>query len=283
MADAPLPVPPDGIAPELPDGATPADLDAVQASWEVSLAALLADWDGIDAGWKASLAGQVRGHVAASDVVALSGIHVDSRDGARALEDAMAALRADAAAGVVAEALAQDVVVHAGPPDVVWLAAVAQVWAAVLAGFLAASAVREALRVWPARQGGDAEGARVAELVAVHLDELTDAQPRQVLGGALTAAQHDGRVRTALSGPDAAIYADEVLDTNTCAKCRKINRKWLGNSTSDAAQILALYPVQGYVECLGGVRCRGQVVMVWRGGTNWREWVELPAQRGDQA
>lgn len=64
---------------------------------------------------------------------------------------------------------------------------------------------------------------------------------------------------------------------HNCGPCRDVNRKWIGNA-SDTSPAL-VYPVAGYVGCLGRWRCRGQVVAVWRGGDNWREWVELPAQR----
>lgn len=277
------PTAPPGIAPELPAGAEPGDLGAVQRSWELALAALLERWREIVAAWREWLLDRIEFHVAASDVVSLALLSVDATDGAVALEEAMTELGADAAGQVVDEAKRQGVKITAAPHDKLWTASTAQVWAEVLADVITGSATAESLRVWPGRTGGTEEGRRVRELVAAHLDARSDATERKVLGGALTAAQHDGRVRTMVGaagqGADSALYADEVLDTNTCKRCREINRKWLGNASTDVEQVLRLYPVQGYVACLGGVRCRGQVVAVWRGGTDWRKWVELPEQR----
>ncbi|MDQ1248223.1 MAG: hypothetical protein QG597_2595, partial [Actinomycetota bacterium] len=124
---------------------------------------------------------------------------------------------------------------------------------------------------------------QVTEQVREHLEALTTAQPEYVLGGALTQAQHAGRESTIVSGPSAALYADEVLDRATCPSCKQINRKWVGNSDDPARPWTLLYPVRGYVGCAGRDRCRGQLVAVWRGGTDWEKWVEQPPQRGDDA
>ena len=47
-----------------------------------------------------------------------------------------------------------------------------------------------------------------------------------VQGGMVEAGavqQHDGRLRTIAGGPSAALYADEVLDKNTCGPCRAVS------------------------------------------------------------
>lgn len=268
--------PPEGVAGELPPGATPADLDAVQTSYETSLDNLLRRWLDLSGVQIEHILDQIEQHASAGDVVALLNISVSSTEAAAVLERAMRDLGDEAGAQVVAEAVKQGLDegdLHATPIDRLRTAQSAQVYAGQLAAFLVGSAIGEAMRVW----GRGRTGAEVRGDVAVHLGTLTDAYPRLVLGGALTQAQHDGRWGTMLGGPEAALYADEVLDKNTCRPCAEINRKWIGNA-SDSMPSLT-YPVAGYVGCLGRWRCRGQVVAVWRGGTNWREWVELPAQR----
>ena len=83
---------------------------------------------------------------------------------------------------------------------------------------------------------------------------------------ALTAAQNAGRMETMLTAPTAALYASEQMDSSTCKPCEKINGKWIGNSDDPdiTAKVEAIYPNGGYVHCLGGVRCRGAVVSIYR-------------------
>jgi hypothetical protein len=277
MIDAPLPpAPPDGIRPELPAEAVPANLDAVQSSYETALAELLSRWPALAGAQVLAILDQIESLVGAGNVAGLLGIAVSSIEAAAVLEQAMLDLGNEAGAQVVAEAVAQGLSesdLHATPPERLLTAQSAQVYAGMLATFLIGSAIGETMRVWlRGRSPRD-----VRSDVAAHLDMLTPAYPELVLGGALTQAQHDGRWRTMLGGPEAALYADEVLDKNTCAPCRDVNRKWIGNASDTSPSLV--YPVAGYVGCLGRWRCRGQVCAVWRGGDNWREWVELPPQR----
>lgn len=58
------------------------------------------------------------------------------------------------------------------------------------------------------------------------------------------------------------IYASELLDRNTCAPCAGIDGEPLTREQADE-----LYPSGGYVECLGGDRCRGTIVVVDAGET----------------
>jgi hypothetical protein len=274
---APLPpAPPSGIRSELPTSAEPADLQAVQDSYEAKLADLLTRWPSLAGAQVTAILDQIEGHVGAGDVAGLLSVAVSSTEAAAVLEQAMLDLGNEAGAQVVAEAVKQGLSendLHATPPERLRTAQSAQVYAGQLAAFLAGSAIGETMRVWlRGRTPRDVRGD-----VAAHLGSLTTAYPELVLGGALTQAQHDGRWRTMLGGPEAALYADEVLDKNTCGPCRDVNRKWIGNASDTSPSLV--YPVAGYVGCLGRWRCRGQVVAVWRGGDNWREWVELPAQR----
>jgi hypothetical protein len=209
------PAPPDGIRPELPAGAVPADLDAVQASYETALTGLLSRWPSLSGPQVTAILDQIESHVGAGDVVGLLSIAVSSTEAAAVLERAMLDLGNEAGAQVVAEAVKQGLSendLHATPPERLRTAQSAQVFAGQLATFLVGSAIGETMRVWlRGRSSRD-----VRNDVAAHLDKLTDAYPRLVLGGALTQAQHDGRWQTMLGGPEAALYADEVLDTDTC-------------------------------------------------------------------
>lgn len=267
-----LPLRAAGGEPDLPAGIGP-DLGPVQADWEEALAEVLRGWPEVSAAWTDQLVEVVRAAVAAGDPLQLSGIALPTFAGSQLLERVMSALAGTSAAQVVREGADQGVELGPAAVDRAWTAAVAQATTGMLATIVVGSGVGEALRRW--MQGAVAD--EVAEGVREHLDSLTDAAPRRYLGSALSRAQHDGRVRTMAAGPEAALYADEVLDTNTCGPCRAVNRKWIGNS-SDAMR-LRTYPTSGYVDCEGRDRCRGQVVAVWRGGSDWRKWKELPPQR----
>jgi HK97 family phage portal protein len=273
-AEATTPEPPEGVRPELPEGAGP-NIQPLQDQWRQALDELLARWAYLSDKQKEALLDAIDGRVASGDLLGLTTIQTPAvAEAAAALEEAMMSLGGKAGERIVAEALAQGVYdIHSMTPDRNRTAASAQTYATILARYTLTSAISEAARVW--RQGAHPQDIR--EKVKTHLDGLTDAYPRMILGGALTQAQHDGRCRTIAGGPEAALYADEVLDENTCTPCNQINRKWLGNAGD--AMVLDTYPVQGYVGCLGRQRCRGQVVAVWRGGDDWTKWVELPEQR----
>lgn len=287
----PAPVPPaDGTPPTLPPDAGP-DLAPVQASWETALAAALAVWathsdgGGSDpardrwgvGGIKGSLATQVHDAVAAGDLMALTRLRVDTQAAGDDLAVKVAALAEDAARQVVTEAAAQGMSISVGAVDQTALDQTARLAAATLGDGLRISAAREAARVW----GPGIPADTVATQVADHLVSLTDAQPSLVLGGALTAGQAAGREATMLSGPSAALYAQEVNDKNQCVNCGQIDGKWVGNSDDPLMPWRSLYPVRGYVACLGGDRCRGMLVAIWRGGTDWKQWIEKePVQRG---
>lgn len=264
---------PEDVPATLPPEAMP-DVQPVQDAWLAELAALLAIFAPLLAEWSADLVERVRHLVIAGDIIGLSTITLDSTRAAAELEASMIRLGVDAAEQVTREAEAQEVTgVLAVGPDRLRMAQLAQVTAAALARSRTSSAVGEALRVWRTAATGD----EVAGMVAAHLDDLTDAQPELMLGGALGQAQHDGRCRTIAGGPEAALYADEILDKNTCGPCREVDGRWIGNASD--AMVLLTYPTGGYVDCLGRWRCRGQVVAVWRGGSDWRKWIEKPPKR----
>jgi hypothetical protein len=57
-----------------------------------------------------------------------------------------------------------------------------------------------------------------------------------------------------------AFYASELLDSRTCGPCAAVD----GLAFAELADAHRLYPTGGYVDCLGGPRCRGTVVAVMR-------------------
>jgi len=266
------PDPPDGVRPKLPKSAGP-DLDPVQESWLQALDDLVAGWTNLTETWRTSILDQIAAKIAAGDIAGLANIRLPFAEAAALIEQAMLDLANDAADQVVTEARSQDVEITPAAPDRPRLAAVSQLLANVIQGNLINAALGEVLRIFrPSKSPDD-----VREAVRIHLESLTDAYPRLMLGAALSGAQHNGRVLTFANGPEAALYADEILDKNTCGPCRAVNRKWLGNATD--AMVLDTYPFGGYVSCKGRQRCRGQVVAVWRGGSDWTKWVEMPEQR----
>ena len=175
----------------------------------------------------------------------------------------MAELGQTAAERVVMEAVQQGVdgvEPHTAPSSAV--ADLAAVTAGMLAAGMAISAGREALRV----QSPGMSGRQVADAVEVFLASQSDAAARTELGGALTGAQNSARVETFRAAPVAALYANEKLDNNTCQNCRAIDGRFIG-LTSDGTtmdEVDRLYPMGGYVDCLGRARCRGTITGVWR-------------------
>lgn len=247
-------------APNQPTKPDDVDLTATQEAWVYALGLLLARWaSDVTTPQRKALVEQVATIIDGGDLTALASMTVDSAEGTAILHAAMSGL-ADLAGGhVVQEAARQGVTLTATAADSVQLGEWAGLTADLLALGLRIAAAREAMRV--AAPG--LRGAEVADQVSQYLAALSDASVRDQLGGALTAAQNAGRIATIGAGPEAALYASEKNDKNTCAPCHEIDGRWLGN-VSDMAQVKRTYPSAGYVDCLGGPRCRGTVVAVWR-------------------
>lgn len=233
------------------------DLQQMQTDWEKSLDHLLNDFTEINEKWNSELLGQIKEMAATGSLLQVLGLQIDTASAAALLESAMSELSKGAAHKVAAEGEAQGVKVHPAYPRQTEISTLAQVVIAQLGSEIALSAGREAVRV----SGAGVTSEAVVAQVGKHLDQLTDARPRLQLGGALTAAQHSGRIATLKSAPQAAYYSSEVLDGHTCKYCAAVNRRWLGNTLAEAN---LLYPRAGYIDCLGGIRCRGTIVAVWR-------------------
>jgi hypothetical protein len=116
--------------------------------------------------------------------------------------------------------------------------------------------------VQPGKAAKDQRDAVVAD-VGAFLDDLSTRNLRDHLGGALTAAQNAGRVAVLQAAPASAgtaqYVASEILDTNTCPKCKDED----GHKFDSLAAAEGAYPSGGYLHCEGDLRCRGTVVAVW--------------------
>lgn len=268
----PVPDPPEGVPARLPKEAFEDIFDDLQDDYETRLEGIIEDWPEMSDPLINSLVDQVADLERAGDLVGLEGLYVVTTDLAAWIEEQVLAAAAWAAAFEADEAARQDVEVNPGTPDRFSLASVAQVSAATLGSGLVLSTVRESMRWWGQR-GASSRGI-VANAVQNHLRSLTTAQPDYVLGGSLSSAQREGRWSTARAGPGVALYASEILDGATCSYCRAIDRRWLGNVDDPDQPWLLTYPVQGYVDCKGRSRCRGQIRYVWRGGSDESKWIE---------
>lgn len=241
----------------LPDDQHP-DLSGVQESWERHLDAVVESWTDVTQAQKNDLMDQLHRIVSSGTTADLLLLAAAAQAGVAVLQQAMIQVGAEAAAHVVTEADAQGQEIHPVPPRADSMTEIALATAGLLAAGLNYSAIREALRVWNKADTAD----DVVSKVRATLDALTDAQPRSLLGAALTQAQRQGRMNTLLAAPTTAWYASEQLDAHTCEPCRRVNGKWLGNSIIE--NVNRLYPTGGYIDCKGRDRCRGMVIGIWR-------------------
>jgi len=241
---------------------TDVDLSQVQRDWERQLTTLLGQWFTVTEHQRDVILDKVRAAINNDDLAALAALNVSSAEQAHILTEAMTSMALAAAQHVTDEAAKQGVRIDPVATDTHRFAATAVALAALLTATLTNSAGREALRRWSPSTSGD----DVARAVREHLASLSTAFVESNLGGALTAAQNTGRLETMLAAPTAAVYGSEVMDKRTCKPCQVINGKWIGNSDDPniVAKIEAIYPNGGYVNCEGGVRCRGTTVYVWR-------------------
>lgn len=231
------------------------DLTKLGEDWQAALDKLLAKWPGILDKQYTALGKQVRDAINAGDLDALLELITPDAGAAAVLTAGLVAVAATGAAAVVREAKEQGVTVSKVVPEKAELETQASVTTGLMRAALAVSAGTAALRL----AGGGMSADDVAAGVREHLDSLTMAQPEQALGGAVTAAQNAGRLATLDAAPEATYFASEVLDSNTCEKCRKID----GKKYDTVAKSIEDYPRGGYKNCLGMNRCRGTVVAIW--------------------
>jgi len=139
------------------------------------------------------------------------------------------------------------------------LQSISEVTARVINTSFIQSAIRRALSLVGRPQ---ISSEQVREEVEAHLEGLSEAGPRESIGGAITSAQNEGRRTVLAAAPEASQYiASEILDRNVCQPCRQID----GTTFDTLADATEQYPSGGFRNCLGGVRCRGTIVAVWDG------------------
>jgi hypothetical protein len=113
--------------------------------------------------------------------------------------------------------------------------------------------------------GAGADAAQVGELVAKHLDELSDAQLTYSAQGTLSGALGEGRSDGQRAADEAATtpgryYGSSMLDANACGPCVDADGQEF-TSLEEAEQV---YPGGSHnVNCEGGDRCRCLVVQVF--------------------
>lgn len=234
------------------------DPDAIAQDHDTALEELLTAWAAVEAAQMAALVGQVAAAVTAGETATLAELAVDSGPAAELLTTAMVAMAGTGAAQIVAEAAAQGVTVTAPAVDEAAVTALAAAVAALMGSATADAAGREALRVWAPGRTGD----EVGQLVRDHMESLTDAWPREQLGGALWAAQAQGRIAALEEAPTATYAGSEVLDMNTCKPCREID----GHQFESLAAAATAYATGGYINCEGRLRCRGILIAIWSEG-----------------
>jgi hypothetical protein len=126
--------------------------------------------------------------------------------------------------------------------------------ATTLAAGLSAAASRRAVAV-AALPPADA-----ATKVRAFLSGLSDAALNTELGGAAMHAYGTGRREfIRVNSPD-AVYASELLDENTCGPCGDVD----GSEYATVVESEGDYPWGGgYVDCDGGLRCRGTIIATY--------------------
>lgn len=102
--------------------------------------------------------------------------------------------------------------------------------------------------------------------VPKHLRDAADAALARIMSSLTDAMKQDvhiahgrGRNRTAEKLIPGSVFASELLDKATCAKCRAVD----GKEYETMAEARADYPEGPYVDCLGGARCRGTLVFLY--------------------
>jgi hypothetical protein len=228
---------------------------------EAALAALLIAFAPVDEEWIVDLGVQIEQAIHAADTAALAALSLDSTRAAEVVRTALVSAAQQAAQRMADEARAQGVEVTV--PQVAGLVtAIASAVAALIASGLASTASQEAVR----RFLPGVSGAEVADAVKSMLRTLKGTFKRDQLGGAVHRAQNTGRIATLEAAPAARWIADEANDYNTCTPCAEID----GTEFETLDEVTAAYGAGSYIECEGGIRCRGTVTAFWdtTGGTD---------------
>lgn len=239
------------------------DFAAMDKAWHEAVNGTVEAWVDIQQAQREQITAAVQAAAEADDLDRLDGFAVDSADGERLLIARMIAYAREAGDAQQAEAEAQGVTVPEWSLDDEALTAAAirdrlrqigRTAARVLSVGLVQAATRQAMRVW-----GSGSASQVAAQVDEHLASLSGAAVAEQVGGAMSAAQNEGRLAVLAVAPPAEYTASEALDKNSCKPCRAID----GTRYTTLPDARTAYPTGGYTGCLGGSRCRGTLVTVW--------------------
>jgi hypothetical protein len=238
------------------EAAAGTDFDKLQQEWQDATSKLVGAWGTVRRQQIAQLKELIRQAVQAGDADALATMQADVL-GVDIIRAALGEMAAKGIATAVAEAGTQGRTLAApAVDDAVGTAldARASSTATLLARSISEAAARNAI----SRYGVDTSGPdEVADGVGSILESLSDAYLNDLLGGAMTGAQNAGRM--AVMGEATKVYSSELMDANTCDECAAVD-----GTDYDSTDAAALdYPTGGYVDCLGGPRCRGTLVAVY--------------------
>lgn len=237
-----------------------ADMDQ---AWHKAVDDTVKAWDAIQAAQRAQITTAVQAAVEADDITRLDTLAVDTIPAANLLYGRMQAyaLRAGRAQQAEAEAQGVDIPEWSLDDEAVTAAAIrdklrqiAATTARLLGVSLVQSAVRQAMRLW-----GSGPAEQIANQVDEHLAGLSTAAVEEQVGAAMTAAQNEGRMAVLAVAPPATYVGSEVFDRSNCVPCRAVD----GTRYATLVEARAAYPSGGYINCLGGSRCRGTLVTVW--------------------
>lgn len=242
--------------------------ERMRDDWDTNTARLLVDWEPITSSQSQELQSQVRQIVETNDIEGLEDLEVTTTHGHDLLRTYLLAMWAMGEAQIVDEANAQGVdlemndawwlhrVHNALTADVIeLLSSTAQVIVSTLASGLCGAVARLVLRRWGANTDPDSMATEVREFI----DGLSDRALRDELGGGLTNAMNRGRFAAQLRSNAATWYATERNDPSRCRPCNDIDE----TQFATLAAAMAAYPTGGFINCEGGVRCRGGAVPVW--------------------
>lgn len=234
-----------------------ADARRIQDQWDKAKARLLRRWPKLAAKMIAELADQAEQAIEAGDLAALAELEVSAGVVAAVavpLRKSGTDLAAEAAAGVVEEAAAQDVSITApAEPGADRVRQHADVVARIIANGYASGAARTALQLAGA---GPQEVRGEVERHLTELGESTNGLVGDNTGQLLSAAQFAGRLAVLEENPARSYRATEELDGNTCSPCRGVHN----SSYVTLRAALADYPLSGsFRSCDGRGRCRGFV------------------------
>lgn len=127
----------------------------------------------------------------------------------------------------------------------------------IIARNLAESASRNAIQI----STGVYTPTEVAIRIKDHLTTLSERFIRDYTGGEVVGAQNTGRFEVFAKAPEGSqFYATELLDANTCDDCEDVD----GTEYATLEEGESDYPLSGgYVNCAGGPRCRGSLIVVY--------------------